>query len=92
MEADVGAVQSENGAEHTKLHPAGEQFRLFHAAHMPANVVAPPAIIHIGGGGGEVRLEGERIPGDVGVAGETDWVAMVAEAAPSGEDKRPFRH
>ncbi len=57
---------------------------------MPADIVTPPAISHIGSGGGEARLECERSPHDEGVAGESDRVTMVAQSAPAGENERPL--
>jgi len=87
VERVVGAVDAQDGAEDAILHPAQVQLRRFDAQVMPADVVAPPAIGDISSGGGEVRLEGQRLPANERVAGEADRVAMVAQAAPAGEDE-----
>ena len=86
-----GAVEPQDGTEHAELHPARVEFAVFHAADVAADVVAPPAVADVGGVRREIRLEGERIPGDMDVARETDRVAVVAQAAPAGEDEGPLR-
>ena len=62
VEGVFGAVEAEDGAEDAKLHPTGVKFGIFDAAVVAADVVAPPAVADVGGGGGEVGLEGEGFP------------------------------
>ena len=83
-------MEAEDGGEDAELDPAGEEFGFFYAAHVAADVVGPPGVGDVGGGGGEVWLEGEALPGDGGVSGEADGVTVGAEAAPAGEDEGPF--
>ena len=90
MEFAFGAVQPKNGAEHAILHPACVQFRFFQTVRVPSNVVAPPAVANVGGGGGKIWLEIKAIPIYMGIAGEANGVAMVAQPPPTREDKRPF--
>ena len=56
-----------------------------HAQHMPADIMAPPAIADVSGGGGEIRLEGQRIPGDVRIARKADRIAVTAWPAITGK-------
>ena len=51
--------------------------------------MAPPTVADIGRGGGELRLECERFPGDHRVAGEADRVAVRAGAGIAREGERP---
>ena len=85
---DVGALGGmglENGREHAVLQPAGEDFRLVGLSQdlMAADVVAPVTVTYVGGSGGEIRQEGEGLPGVVAVSGEADLVAVAAQAAPA---------
>jgi len=64
------------------------EFGVYRAGEVAADIVAPIAVADVSGGGGEVRFEGEHGPCGVGVAGETDFVAMIAEAAPAMEQQR----
>ncbi len=90
MEGVLGAVQTEDGTEHTKLHPACVQFAVFDALHVAADIVTPPAVPDVGRRGRKVGLEVERLPGDDGIAGEADRIAVIAQPAPTREDKRPL--
>ena len=87
QEGVVGAVQAQDRAEHAELHPTGIKLGVLNAVDVPADVMAPPAVAHIGGSGGEVRLESQRIPGNDRVAGKADRVAVVAQAAPAREEE-----
>jgi hypothetical protein len=90
VERVLGAVQPEDGAEDAELHPAGEQLAVLDAAHVAADVVAPPAVGDVGRRGRHVRLEGQRRPGDDRIARKADRVAVVAQPAPAREDERPL--
>src|SRR5512139_3206225 len=83
----AGAVQAEDGTEDTELHPAQVELGRAILHHVPANVVAPPAVTDIGSRGGEIRLVVQHLPADIGVAAESDRVAVVAQPAPAREDK-----
>ena len=83
----VGAVHAQDGAEDAVLDPARVQLIVFDAAHVPADIVAPPAVAHVGSRGSEARLEVQRLPADHRIARKADRVAMVAQPAPAGEDE-----
>ena len=83
----LGAVQPENGAEDSKLHPTRIQFWIFNPSHMATDIMAPPAKGHIGCRGGKIGLESQGFPGNDRISGETDRVAVIAQPAPTGEDK-----
>ena len=52
--------------------------------------MAPETEAHVGGGGGEPGLVGQRLPGDERIARKPDLVAVVAQAAPAVENQRPL--
>lgn len=58
-----------------------ENYIVFYAQHMAADVVAPPAITDIAGSSCKIRLETQRIPCDDCIAGKTDGIPMTAGAA-----------
>ena len=84
----AGSVSAEDGREGAILQPSQHQLGVLVAyLQVSANVVSPVAEAHVGGCGGEIRLEGQRTEGAVGVAREADGIAMAAQSAPSVEDK-----
>ena len=90
VERVLGAVQPEDRAEDAKLNPADEQLPVLDAAHVAADVVAPPTIGDVGRRSRHVGLEGQRRPGDDRITGKADGVAVVAQPAPAREDERPL--
>ena len=50
---------------------------------MAAQVVAPVVVADIAGRTGEGNFIGQCAPGRTGIARETDWVAVAAQAAPA---------
>src|ERR1700722_9885686 len=76
-------VRAQNRTENSPLNPAQIEFRIDGAGHVPADVVAPVCIAHVGSRGREVWLECERLPDGDGVPGKTDLVAMVAQSSPA---------
>jgi len=52
--------------------------------------MAPIRVTHVGRRRREPGLKGERIPDGNSVAGEADLIAMIAEPAPTVEEKRPL--
>ena len=76
------------GLKAPNCDPARVELRLDDAGHVAADVVAPVGVAHVGRGGREPGLEGERIPHRDGVAGEADLVAVIAQAAPAMEEQR----
>ena len=78
-------VQAHDRREHAKLPPARSQLIVMHAQHMPADIMAPPAIANVGGSGGEIRLKGQRIPSDVRIARKADRIAVAAWPAITGK-------
>ena len=89
-EAAVGAVQPHDGRKDAQLDPAGGQFIVLVAHHMAADVVAPPAIAHIAGVGGEIGLEVQRFPGDDGIPREAHRIPVAAHAGVAGEGHPPL--
>ena len=85
----AGTMGTEDGREDAELQPAQHQFGVRVAyLQVAAQVVTPVAKAYIRGCGGEVRLEGQRAEGAVGVARESDGVAVRAQSAPAVEDER----
>ena len=81
-------VQPQDRREEAELDPARGQLVVAHAEDVAADVVAPPAVADVRGRRGELRLEVERRPRDVRVAGEADRVAVAARAGVAGEGQR----
>ena len=79
------AVEAHYRREHPELHPSHLKLLVVRPEHVPADVVAPPAVTDIRRRGGKVGLEGEARPGDEGIAGEAHRVAVAARAAVAGE-------
>ena len=85
----LGRVGTQDGTQRTKLEPAYIEFGVYAVGvHVAADVVAPVAIEHVGGGGVEVGLEVERFPADDGVAREAYLVAVVTQPAPAVVEHR----
>ena len=89
-------VGLEDRGEYAVLEPAGIGLGIgvagvFLLHHMAANVVAPVAIAHIGSCSREVRKELKHRPFVIRIAGETQLIAVAAEAAPTVIDQRPAR-
>ena len=86
------AVGLENGGEDSVLHPAGVDFgigALPFDSVVAADVVSPVSVAHVGGGEGEVHQVAQHLPGGIGVAAESELVAVASEAAPSVVDEGP---
>ena len=85
VEGILCAVQAQDRAEDAELQPARVQLGIFDAVHVATDVVAPPAKGDVGRRRRKMNLEGQRAPGDHGIAREADRVAMTAESAPARE-------
>ena len=83
-------VSSQDRTETSPLDPAQIEFRFDGAGHVAADVVAPIRVAHVGSRGREIRLECERIPHRNSVAGKSDLVAVISQAAPAVEEQRAF--
>src|SRR5512143_3131775 len=83
----AGAVQAEDGTEDTELHPAQVKLGRAILHHVPADVMAPPAVADVCRGGSEIRLVVQYLPANIRVAAEADRITMVAESAPARKDK-----
>ena len=81
----VAGVQPHDRRKHAELQPADLQFPVPHAQHVAADIVAPPAIADVRRRGGEIRLEGQAVPGDEGIAREAHRIAVAAGAGVAGE-------
>ena len=82
----VGAVEPVHRGQHTQLQPADKHLIIPIAAHMAADIMAPPGIADIGRHGGELGLELQRLPGHKGIAGEADGITLAAGAGIAGEE------
>ena len=72
--------------ERAEFNPAREELRVDGTRHMSTDVVTPIGVANVGRGGGEPRLEGQRIPHGDGVTRESDLIAMVAKSTPAMEE------
>ena len=82
-----GAVQTVYGAEYAELHKAYKQLVVLDAAHMSSDVMAPPGVSGIAGGGGEVGKVLQGLPGHHGVSREAHGIAVGADACVAGKDQ-----
>ena len=92
----LGGMSLEDWSENAKLEPAGVYLRVreplvVFLLHVSADVVAPVAVAHVGGGSGEIREELEDAPLVVRITGEAKLVAVAAKASPAVVDKRTLR-
>ena len=72
----LGRVQSIDGGEPPELRPSSHELVIAGPEDVPTDVVAPPSVTDIGGGGRELGLEVQSFPGDDGIARETNGVAV----------------
>jgi len=79
----VGGMDAQNRAEYAVLYPAQEQLRFLHAVAVSADIMAPPAVSYVTGGGSKFRLELQGFPGDDSIPGKSDRVAVPAQSGPT---------
>ena len=81
-------MQAVDRREHAELHPAGRELVIAKAFHVPADVVAPPAVADVRRGRRETRLERERLPRHDRITRETHGVTVRAGARKPRERER----
>ena len=82
------AVQPQNRRICPKLRPPRSHLVVFIPKHMPADIVAPPAISDIGRGRCKVRLKIQRIPGHQRIPGKSSRIAVASWPCVSGKRQR----
>ena len=83
-------VRAQNRAEDAELNPARVQLRIDRARHVPADVVAPVGVAHVGRRRRKPRLKRERIPHRNRVARKSNLVAVIPQPAPAMKQQRPL--
>ena len=83
-----GAVQTADRRKGSPLHPASIQLIILNTLHVTADIMAPPCIADIIRSRGEIRLEIQRLPRNVGVSGEAHGIPMGAGARIAREGQR----
>ena len=84
------AVQPVDGRKYAQLIPAPLQLVVLIAVHVPADVMAPPAVADVGRRAGEIGLEPQGFPGDHRVSGKAHGISVGARPRVTGEGHRPL--
>ena len=80
-------MQAVDRAEHAELQPAQVQLLVTQAAMVAADVVAPPAVAHIGRRRGEIGHIVQKFPVHVRIAAEADRIAVRADTRIARQDQ-----
>ena len=89
-EGTVRAVQTVDRRKDSVLIPSCFKLIVTVAEHMAADIMTPPSVADVGGCAGKVWLEIQGFPGDVGVSGKSDRIAVGARSCIAGEGHRTF--
>ena len=79
-EGTVRAVQTVDRRKDSVLIPSCFKLIVTVAEHMAADIMTPPSVADVGGCAGKVWLEIQGFPGDVGVSGKSDRIAVGARS------------
>ena len=71
-------MKTVDGREDPILIPSRFQLVVSSSLHVPANIMAPPAVTDVGGRVGKIRLEGKALPGNHRVSRKTYGVTVGA--------------